>query len=142
MVAIQMREWEGGNDGGLGAGASIPVSVVTGSPLGTDTFTCTNAGCNGNGDTTTDFDDITFALIVTQMQAIYEKIQPENVVVEYRHIGLGFAGNPIGPDLHPAVTITLVGMQFVFITPGLSGILNIPMPDFAATMTGEDFRTF
>ncbi len=140
MVAIQMHDWKGG-DNGFSAGASIPAGVVAG--LGTDTFTCTSTtGCNFQTDTTNDFDDITFALIVTQMQAIYDKIQPENVVVEYRHIGLGFSGNPIGPDLHPAVTVTLVGMQFVFITPGLSGILNIPMPDFAATMTGEDFRTF
>ncbi len=141
MVTIKMREWEGGGDGGLSAGASIPASVVTGSLLGTDTFICTNTGCNGNGNTATDFDDITFALIVTQMQAIYDKIQPENVIVEYRHIGLGFSGNPIGPDLHPAVTIRLVDLQFVFITPGLTGILDIAMPDFAATMTGEDFRT-
>ena len=76
------------------------------------------------------------------MQIIYNKIQPENVVVEYTHVGLGFAGNPLGPDLHPAVTVRLVGMGFEFLTPGLAGLLPIiTMPDFAATMTGEDLWT-
>ncbi len=140
MVPIKMREWSGTVDGGLGAGSSVAVADLNGLA---DTFTCTSTtGCNLQLDTTTDFDDITFALIVTRMQGIYDKIQPENVIVEYRHIGLGFAGDPLGPDLHPAVTVTLVGMQFVFVTPGLAGMVDIAMPDFAATMTGEDFRTF
>ena len=82
-----------------------------------------------------------FGLIVARMQLIYDKIQPENVIVEYRHIGLGFAGNPLGPDLHPAVTITLVNMQFDFITPGFAGIFDIAMPAFTATMTGEDLSS-
>ncbi len=138
MVAIKMRDWSGLDDGGLGAGSSVTVANLNGLA---DTFTCISTGCNGNGNTATDFDDIAFALIVVRMQAIYDKIQPENVIVEYRHVGLGVSGNPIGPDLHPAVTVTLVGMQFVFITPGLAGILNIAMPDFAATMTGEDLTS-
>ncbi len=139
MVAIRMHDWKGG-DNGFGAGASIPAGVVPG--LGTDTFTCINTGCNGNGDTGTDFDDIAFGLIVARMQLIYNKIQPENVIVEYQHIGLGFSGDPFGPDLHPAVTVRLTGMQFDFITPGFAGIFNIAMPAFAATMTGEDLTSF
>ena len=138
MVTIKMRIWSGTLDGGLGAGSSVTVANLNGLA---DTFTCISTGCNGNGNTATDFDDIAFGLIVDRMQLIYDKIQPENVIVEYRHIGLGFAGNPLGPDLHPAVTITLVGMQFDFITPGFAGIFNIPMPAFAATMTGEDLTS-
>ncbi len=141
MVAIRMRDWSGTLDGGLGAGSSVTVATVTASGLA-DTFTCTSTtGCNSQMDTTDDYDDIAFGLIVARMQLIYDKIQPENVVVEYQHIGLGFAGNPLGPDLHPAVTITLVGMQFDFVTPGLAGIFDIAMPDFAATMTGEDLTS-
>ncbi len=139
MVTIQMSEWSGTVDGGLGAGSAVSVASLNGLA---DTFTCTSTtGCNLQTDTTTDFDSDTFNDIVARMRAIYDKIQPENVIIEYRHIGLGFAGNPIGPDLHPAVTITLVGMQFDFVTPGLAGIFNIAMPDFAATMTGEDLSS-
>ncbi len=139
MVAIRLVDFKGGLEG-VDAGASVPVGTVT-AEFGTDTFVCTNTGCNGNGNTTTDFDDIAFGLIVARMQAIYDNIQPENVIIEYRHVGLGFAGNPIGPDLHPMVTITLVGLVFDFVTPGLSGILDIDLPDFAATMTGEDLTS-
>ena len=32
-------------------------------------------------------------------------------------------------------------MTFNFITPGLAGIFTINMPDFAATMTGEDLTS-
>ena len=125
---------------GVNAGENVDATVVV-AKLGADTFTCTNTGCNGNRDTSTDFDDIAFGLIVARMQLIYDKIQPENVVVAYRHIGLGFAGDPLGPDLHPLVTVRLTGMQFNFVTPGLAGILNMAMPDFAATMTGEDLTS-
>ncbi len=139
MVAIRFVNFNGGLEG-IDAGASIPVGPVT-AKFGTDTFVCTNTGCNGNGNTSTDFDDIAFGLIVARMQAIYDRIQPENVIVEYRHIGLGFSGDPLGPDLNPAVTVRLVGMNFDFVTPGLSGILDIDLPDFAATMTGEDLTS-
>ena len=140
MVAIRMSEWKGG-DNGLSAGDSVTVAAVTGfgSP---PTIICTNTECGGAADPVDDFNVNAFDDIVTRMQIIYNKIQPENVVVEYTHVGLGFAGNPLGPDLHPAVTVRLVGMGFDFFTPGLAGLLPIiTMPDFAATMTGEDLWT-
>ncbi len=126
----------------LDAGSSVDPSVVE-TELGTDTFTCINTGCNGSGDTTTSFDDIAFDLIVAQMQKIYDRIGPENVEVEYRHVGLGFAGAPPpAPDLHPLVTVRLRNMTFDFITPGLAGLWPLTMPDFAASMTGEDLTSF
>jgi hypothetical protein len=125
---------------GLDAGSSIDPDVVKFN-LGTDTFTCYNSGCNGNGDIATSFDANAFDLIVAQMQMIYSRIGPENVVVEYRHVGLGFAGDPTSPDLHPLVTVSLRNMTFDFVTPGLSGIFSLTMPDFAASMTGEDLTS-
>ncbi len=139
MVAIRMNDWKGG-DNGLSAGDSVPAAAVTGfGPLAT--ITCTNIECGGLTDPGTDFNVDAFNRILARLQAIYDKIQPENVIIAYRHVGLGFAGNPLGPDLHPAVTITLVGLQFDFVTPGLAGLFPINMPDFAATMTGEDLWT-
>ena len=125
---------------GLDAGSLIDPSVVA-TDLGTDIFTCTNSGCNGNGDIATSFDAIAFGLIVAQMQMIYSRIGPENVVVEYRHVGLGIAGDPTSPDLHPLVTVSLRNMTFDFVTPGLSGIFTLTMPDYAASMTGEDLTS-
>ncbi len=140
MVAIKLANFSGILEG-VAAGTSVSVGTVT-TKFGTDTFTCTSTtGCNSQMDTTTDFDDIAFGLIVARMQLIYGKIQPENVIVEYRHIGFGFSGDPTSPDLHPLVTVRLTGMQFDFITPGLAGLFPINMPAFTATMTGEDLTS-
>ncbi len=141
MVSIKMLEWDGQADGGLTAGETVPVAAVT--DFGANaTVTCSSTECDGQSDTTTDFNDIAFGLIVARMQTIYDKIQPEDVIIEYRHVGLGFAGNPLGPDIHPAVTVRLTGMTFDFVTPGLAGLWPLSMPDFAATMTGEDLTSF
>ena len=32
--------------------------------------------------------------------------------IEYRNVGLGFAGNPNGPDVSTLVTVKLNGLQF------------------------------
>ena len=96
---------------------------------------CTSAGCNGYGP----LDTTAFNAIVTQMQQIYSRVLAENVVVEYLHVpGLGFAGDPYGPDFVPIVTVKLQGMVFNMTTPGLFNFASITMPAFAATMPGED----
>lgn len=82
--------------------------------------------------------DAAFMAIVQRMRATFDQIRPEHVIVEYRHVGLGFSGNPFGSDIIPAVTIRLQLPDFVFVTPGLSGILSIRRPDYETTFTAED----
>ena len=86
-------------------------------------------------------DSAAFLAILDEMRTVDDRIEAHNVVIEYRHIGLGFAGNPIGPDIDPLVTVKLRDMTLEIITPGLSGIFTIDMPDFAASLTGEDHVT-
>jgi hypothetical protein len=63
----------------------------------------------------------------------------ENVSVEYKNTGLGFAGRPTGPV--PTITVRLTGMTFDLIMVGaLIGHDQVAMPDFAVTMTGEDMN--
>ena len=113
-----------------GNGNAVPITAVDPNPV-----VCTSAGCSGYGPKS----DAAFDAIITRMRLAFPRILPENVIVEYRHIGLGFAGNPIGSDIAPAVTIRLQGMQFDFITPALAGLVTLTMPEFTATLTGEDF---
>ena len=68
---------------------------------------------------------------------MYGPITDTNVVVEYRNIGLGFSGDPNGPDVAPLVTIRLTGMQFQPLTTMIFGV-QVPMPDFRAALTLED----
>ena len=41
------------------------------------------------------------------MAAMYPAITPANVEVEYKNVGLGFAGNPDGPDVSALVTVRM-----------------------------------
>ena len=98
-------------------------------------ITCDAGGCAGDPGR---MDAVVFAAVVARMRRVDHRIAAANVVVEYRHIGDGFVGNPLGPDLTPAVTVRLRAMTFQFVTPGLAGIVSIAMPNFAATLTSED----
>lgn len=116
-------------DATIGNGMPCPVSAMSPNPV-----ICTSAGCNGYGPK----DDDAFNAIVTTMQAIDDRIQATNVQVEYRHVGLGFSGNPYGPDIVPTVTVRLQGMVFNLVTPGLSALTSVTLPEFRTTLTGED----
>lgn len=118
-----------GLDFGYGQGQSISPSDIVPNPV-----VCDNAGCNGYGPK----DDAAFDAIVAEVQKIYGRVQPDNVVVEYEHFGCGFTGNPFGSDICPAVTVKLQNMAFNFVTGSLIGLSSLNMPDFATTLTGED----
>jgi Flp pilus assembly protein TadG len=112
-----------------GNGALCPVTAVSPNPV-----ICTVSGCNGYGP----IDAAAFNKIVTEMQRYSDVVQPQNVQIEYRHIGLGFSGNPFGSDIAPLVTVKLQGLVFDFVVPGFSGLTSINMPEFKTTLTGED----
>ncbi len=124
---------------GIGNGQAIPIGAFNGGKP----IVCKRL----DGETLCQLDktvetanDAAFMAIVRRMQATYDGIQPENVIVEYRHVGLGFSGNPYGSDIVPTVTIRLELPEFFFLTPGLSGIFSITRPDYEATFTAEDHQ--
>lgn len=127
FTAQGLQNYDGVADAG-GNGLLVPIAAISPNPV-----ICTSGGCNGYGPLDTSFNDI-----VDRMQAADNTIQAANVVVEYEHIGLGFSGNPYGADIVPVVTVRLQNMTFNTITPGLAGFVSLAMPDFAASLTGED----
>ncbi len=137
IVSLQFKNFNGLASGSLQSGEDISSANVI-AAFGSDTITCINTGCAGNA---AQMDPVAFGLIVQRMQSIYDKIGSENVVIVYKHVG-GFAGNSLGPDLEPLVTVSLRDMQFDFITPGLVGIFTLDIPGFPASMTSEDHTSF
>jgi TadE-like protein len=78
------------------------------------------------------------AAVSTEMQRIYARALPANVLITYRHAGLGFTGNPLGgPHAVALVTVQLQNLQFVPVTPGLT-FASFNLPKFATTMVGEN----
>ena len=134
MVSVELQNFSG-LAAGLESGQNVPLSAFP------DPVICNNAGCDGSSDPATKYNSVAFAAIVTKMQGIFSRIEPENVVVTYVHCGPSLAGNTIGPDIDPCVTVSLQGLVFTFVTPGLVGIFTIDLPGFNATLTGEDHNS-
>ena len=122
---------------------SILDGVPQGEPVPTANFDhaiCDNADCAtcvGSVCGTIGYDNAAFNAIVTRMHLLYPQITASNVTVEYRNVGLGFAGNPDGPDVSALVTVQLRDLNYHPITCLVFGC-SISMPNFRAALTLED----
>jgi len=112
--------------------------IVPADALGT--ISCTSAGCNCTGAcdyTPGTFDQNAWDDLLARMQQIWPAVTAQNLVVEYRGSGLGFAGDPNGADISALVTVRLQNMQFfplsLFLFTG-----NLSLPDFSYTLPMED----
>jgi len=71
---------------------------------------------------------------------IFDRIQPQNVIITYQHTGLGFAGRPGGPV--PTITVELTGLTYNYaFLSGLLGFGPVTLPPMRTTATGEDLAT-
>jgi hypothetical protein len=130
-LANELATFTCGNAGVLpGTPCSAPGSTNFG------TITCSGASSSCSGGFS--FNGTEFARLTARMQSVYSEITPANITVEYRDIGLGFAGRPRPV---PLVSVRLVNMTFSFIA--LNALIPGPitMPEFRATLTGEDLST-
>lgn len=107
----------------LSGGTSVPTSVFS-------STTCQLGSCTSWG-----YKDAAFKAIVARMQLFYPKITNSNVTVEYENVGLGYAGDPTGPDVSALVTVRLKQLQF---RPWSLLGYSITLPDFKAALTMED----
>jgi Flp pilus assembly protein TadG len=112
----------------LAAGDSIPAgcfAAITCSRTGT-TVSCTSGTANAAA----------FNQVLTRVKAIYPEVVPEDLDIEYSDSGVGYAGNPTGPDVAPLVTVRLSGMQFKPIT--LFSLASVALPEVHSSLTFED----
>ena len=102
-----------------------------------DRATCNNTVCTvtGTANGINGRNAAAFNAIVTWMQGHYPRIQASNVSVIYQNIGLGYSGDPTGPDLAPLTTVELQGLSFQPIIL-FGGSVNFPV--IKASLTLED----
>src|SRR5688500_11124602 len=125
MVPSGLETYSFALSDGILAGNAVPVGNFDRAVCNTTTCSCTGgSACGSLG-----YDAAAFDAIVARMDAIYPPINDSNVTVEYRNVGLGYAGDPNGPDVAPLVTVRLTGLNFQPITFVLFGA-DVPMPDF------------
>lgn len=127
--------------GGLTQGDNIPASqfgkITCTATVGAGGATAATCACSTTPCPTVGTANVTaFDQVVTRMRLFMPQITAANVKIEYSSSGLGYAGNPVGPDLSPLVTVSLTGIQYAPLTGFL--IARLPLPPFTATLTSED----
>ena len=134
MIPTGLATYSFSQTGGVPQGSLIPQSAFGGA-------TCTSSGCTCNAGATCPplgtASTTAFNNIVARMRAFYPEIQAANVAIEYGYSGLGFAGDPNGPDVAPLVTVRLVNMNYQPMMLLVFGA-TVGLPDFAATLSLED----
>ncbi len=103
--------------------------------------TCTSTGCTcKTGGTCPPLGSVSntaFNNTVTRMEAIMPEIEPANVIIDYAYSGLGYSGDPYGPDIQPLITVRLTGLTFQPMIGYFWGA-GVNLPSFDATLTMED----
>jgi len=132
-VASGLSTYSFSISGGIAQGAVVPTSSFDYAVCNdSDCSDCTGSFCSNIG-----YDSSAFTNIVDRMNLMYPPVGPANVEVEYRNVGLGFAGNPDGPDVSTLVTVKLRNLVFQPITCMVFAC-SINMPNFSAGLTLED----
>src|SRR3546814_14139027 len=101
--------------------------------------TCTDSACSCAGADcgtlgTLTYNTGAFDKLRDTMRRVFPAIQDSNVLVDYRGSGLGFAGDPNGPDGATIITVRLVNMTSTPVTLVLFGA-GVHLPDFAYSLT-------
>ncbi|NUT01426.1 MAG: pilus assembly protein [Sphingomonas sp.] len=126
----------------LGQGATIPLGsfgeASCQKPSGTVTCSCVTTPC----PTLTPIDQTAtgpFNQVVQRMNFIAPMVKPDgsNVTITYKNSGLGYAGDPTGPDVAPLVTVSAVGVTFSPLVFQFFGV-QMTLPTLSASLTLED----
>lgn len=112
----------------LGQGDPIPADCF-------DPITCSKPGGSATCTTGT-ADDAAFGLVVDRMQLMMPEIADSNVQIIYSSSGLGYAGDPNGPDVAPLVTVQLSGLSFNPIVT--LAFATVGIPEVRSSLTFED----
>jgi Flp pilus assembly protein TadG len=112
----------------LGQGDTIPADCFT-------QITCTKTGANATCTSGT-ADTDAFDRVIDRMEVFMPEIEDSNVSIIYSPSGLGYAGDPNGPDVAPLVTVQLSNLSFhptVLLT-----LASFDLPNVHSSLTFED----
>ena len=121
----------------LGQGAPIPTSSFGSAQCtssgGTVSCSCITAPC----PTLTPIDTAAFNAVADRMILIAGYLNRSNVTIRYDNSGLGYAGDPTGPDVAPIVTVSATNVSFNPLIGQFFGI-SLRFPVVTASLTLED----
>jgi Flp pilus assembly protein TadG len=121
----------------LGQGAAIPLSSFGSAQCtssgGAVSCTCVTSPC----PTLTPVDTAAFNSVADRMILIAGYLDRNNVTIRYDNSGLGYAGDPNGPDVAPIVTVSATNVAFRPLIGQFFGI-SLRFPVVTASLTLED----
>ena len=132
MVVAGLNTYSFATSGGVPQGTTVDEATFPG--VKCDSLRCT---CLGTCSFPTTADNAAFTRLVTKMKDINPDITAGNVEVTYAWSGLGFAGDPNGPDVAPLTTVSLKDVPFAPFTAFIWGGTFI-LPRFNYTLSMED----
>lgn len=102
------------------------------------TITCTNVSCTsaGGNPPVGTYSSTAFTNIVRRMQSMLPELTASQVTVTYQPSGLGYAGDPNGPDASPLVTVSISNIPFV--TFSTLRVFSTSINNISATLSAED----
>ena len=122
-------------------GGTVPSSAFGGTRCisGSCNTVPTNACPSGNGTAGIDwgYEPTAFTNIVNRIRKFKSNVAATNVIIDYANAGLGYAGDPIGSDVAPLITVRLCQLTFRPITTRIFNA-SVAMPDFSYSLTTED----
>lgn len=117
----------------LSAGQRICAAALGDIVCGQNSCSCTG-NCPPNSAA---IDSTAFGNIVARMQVFQPRIRAQDVTVEYKGSGIGFAGDPHKPEISPIVTVRINNARYDAITLSPIGG-SVSLPDFSYSLTLED----
>ncbi|MEL1251015.1 TadE/TadG family type IV pilus assembly protein [Aurantiacibacter gilvus] len=138
LVASDLAAYSFAVQGGIPQGTVVPITAFGGISCsdsgGGASCACTDSTACAFGTTA---DDAAFGSLVERMRRIMPAVSRENVVITYSWSGLGYSGDPNGPDVHPLVNVQLQDMDYSPLTLFLFDV-DVPLPSASYTLTLED----
>jgi hypothetical protein len=117
-------------DYGIPGGDAVPTAIF-GTAECSAAASCTVTGAAADSSR----DPAAFTAVVNWMHKFDPRIQASNVWVTYENVGLGYSGDPNGPDIAALTTVELRNLRF---HPFLLFGGTITLPPIKASLTLED----
>lgn len=117
-------------------GSQVPQSAFPGVSFAGGAATACQCAPGGTCSFPLTADTVAFQRLVNRINQIQPRVGPNNVRVDYSWSGLGYAGDPNGPDVSPTVTVTIgqIGFRPLF----LAGFISLGIPGAQYSLTMED----
>ena len=132
MIPSGLRDYSFAVSGSVPQGDVVPLASFPGVRCTSTACTCAAGGACAFPLTR---DATAFDALVARVARFKPDVAATNVTVDYAWSGLGFSGDPNGPDVSPLVTVSLANLTF---QPLILMGLEVGLPAFSATLTMED----